>query len=258
MSSVTGHFVWYELLTSDPAAAAAFYTKVVGWTCADAAMPDGDYSLFSAGQTRIAGLMTLPPQAAANGAKVGWRGFIAAADVDATLARVKTAGGALYYGPEDIPGVGRFAVVTDPQGAPFTLFAPSPGSENPRPAPGAQGTIGWHELHAADGLAAFAFYADMFGWQKAEDIAMGPHGVYRTFATGSGPAVGATLTRFDPQRPPHWLYYFNVDDITAAQARVTQAGGTITVPPQQVPGGGWIVQGHDPQGAAFALFSPPA
>jgi predicted enzyme related to lactoylglutathione lyase len=257
MSSGTGHFVWYELLTSDPAAAADFCTKVVGWTCADAGMPGGQYSLFSVGQSRLAGLMIMPPQAAAAGAQIGWRGLIAVDDVDAYAERVKSAGGALYHGPEDIPTVGRIAVVADPQGAPFTLFAPTPVSENPRLAPGTQGTVGWHELHAADGEAASAFYTGLFGWTIVENMDMGAHGLYRIFSTGGAAPDGATLTRFDASVHPNWLYYVNVDDIQAAQARVKDAGGTVTVPPQQVPGGGWIIQGKDPQGAAFALFSPP-
>jgi predicted enzyme related to lactoylglutathione lyase len=202
--------------------------------------------------------MAMPPHAAASGAPIGWRGFIGVDDTDAYTDRVESAGGVLYYGPEDIPGVGRFAVVTDPQGAPFTLFTPAPGSPNPHLPPGTPGAIGWHELYAADGEAAFTFYKDLFGWQNVDNMDMGTHGIYRMFATGTGPAIGATLTRFDTSVRPHWLYYVNVDDITAAEARVKDAGGSVTVPPQQVPGGGWILQGRDPQGANFALFASPS
>ena len=134
MSDPTGRFVWHELMTPDPKAAEIFYSKVIGWTAADAGMPDGDYTLFSAGQAPVAGLMAVPPLAAANGAPAGWRGFIAVPNTDDAAAKLTAAGGTVHYGPEDIPKVGRFASVTDPQGAPFLLFTPSPRQRQPQPA----------------------------------------------------------------------------------------------------------------------------
>ena len=60
-----------------------------------------------------------------------------------------------------------------------------------------------------------------------------------------------------PQTPaPFWMTYFNVDAIDAAAARVKEAAGTILTGPMEVPGGRWIVQCLDPQGAAFAMLAP--
>jgi predicted enzyme related to lactoylglutathione lyase len=249
-----GHFIWYELMTNDPARTQAFYTEVAGWTAADAGMQDGDYTLFSADGTQIAGLMAMPAQSVAAGAHPGWRGYISVQDTDAASKRFSEAGGTLRFGPMDIPGVGRVASFTDKQGAPILLFTPEPGQQRTRPAPGALGTIGWHELYAADGPSAFDFYAGMFGWTAAEAIDMGPAGKYQIFAI-DGVGLGGIVTRFDPAQPPAWLYYINTDSIDAATGRVTEAGGRVVVGPQQVPGGSWIIHGLDPTGVTFAMSS---
>ena len=251
----TGTFIWHELMTPDAKAAEHFYTAVVGWRAADAGMPGGDYTILSAGDARVAGLMAMPPQAAANGAPPGWRGYISVPDTDAFVGKVTGAGGQLHYGPEDIPGVGRVASVTDPQGAPFLLFAPAPNSENPTPAPGTPGTIGWNELSAADHTKAFDFYAGIFGWTKSTAHNMGPLGIYQLFAINVTDA-GGMMNRMDPSSQPRWTYYFVVDAAGAAVDRIKSADGQVTHGPQPVPGGSWIVQAIDPQGVPFAVVAP--
>jgi uncharacterized protein len=254
-----GTFVWYELMTSDPAAATAFYTRVLGWTAADAGKPGMSYTLVSAGASHVGGIMAIPEGARAMGAGPAWDGYVAVADVDAALAKAVADGAKVYRAAEDIPGVGRFAVMGDPHGASFVLFRGTPGDAPPPPAPaGTPGHVGWHELHAGDGAAAFAFYAKQFGWEKREAIDMGPAGVYQLFGVaGSGSvSIGGMMTRTPETPRPHWLYYFNVEALDAAAERVKAAGGQIVFGPQEVPGGSWIVNGVDPQGAAFALVAP--
>lgn len=257
MPGFHGQFVWCELMTADAAAAAEFYCAVIGWNARDAGAPHVGYTILSAGETGVGGLMEMPQSVRDAGGQPGWIGYIGADDVDAAAARVKEAGGRIHRAAEDIPDVGRFAVVADPQGSVFTLFRPL-GGEAERPAAGnAPGRVGWHELHAADRESAFAFYAGLFGWTKTEAIDMGPMGIYQTFATGHGGAmVGGMMTKADPARRPGWLYYFNVDDIDAAAARATGAGGQVISGPHQVPGGGWIVHCTDAQGVAFAMTGP--
>jgi uncharacterized protein len=248
-------FVWYDAMTSDLKAAETFYTQVLGWAAKDAGMLDRRYTIVSAGMAMVGGLMPITAEAAAMGAKPCWTGYVGVPDVDAFAQRVKAEGGAVHRPPKDIPGVGRFAVVADPQGAVFILFKGNGQSDQTPAAPGAPGTIGWHELYANDGASAFAFYAKLFGWTKTEDLDMGAMGVYQMFATG-GPAVGGMMTK-PPEVPmPYWLYYFNVDAIDAAMARVTQQGGKVLMGPHEVPGGQWILQCQDPQGAMFALVAP--
>lgn len=255
MASSQGNFIWYELMTTDTKAAEAFYRGVVGWRAQDAGMKDMAYTILSADEAPIGGLLALPPEARDAGARPGWIGYVAVDDVDAYAARLTQAGGTVHRAPDDIPGVGRFAVVADPQGALFVLFKGSADQQPPQAAPDAPGHTGWHELHAGDRESAFAFYSSLFGWTKAEAIDMGPMGIYQIFATGSTP-IGGMMTKTDAVPNPFWLYYFNVDDINGAAARVKDKKGQILNGPQQVPGGNWIVQCTDPQGAMFALVGP--
>ncbi|MDQ6679129.1 MAG: VOC family protein [Acidobacteriota bacterium] len=249
-------FVWYEFHTSDAAAAETYYRSVLGWGARDAGMPNGRYTLVTVGETPIGGLLQKPADSFAAGAKPGWIGYIGVDDVDKFSKRVQQAGGFVHRGVEDVPGVGRFAVVADPQGAVFVLFQPPDGSQQPeRPIAGTPGSAAWHDLAAIDWQSAFAFYADMFGWSKSEAIDMGPNGVYQIFAAGSEP-IGGMMTRMDPAQSPGWLFYFNVDEIHAAIERVKRNGGTVVHGPSVVPGGQQIAHCLDPQGAIFGIVGP--
>ncbi|MEO8103031.1 MAG: VOC family protein [Betaproteobacteria bacterium] len=254
MSMKYGHFAWYDLMTSDTQAAANFYREVIDWETKDASVGDRPYSIFSMGPAAVGGLMPIPENACAAGAKPCWTGYLLVDDVDVYTERVRAAGGIVYRGPEDIPGMLRFSVVADSQGAAFVLFK---GTSNEPPvelAAGAHGSIGWRELHAGDGTAAFAFYSKLFGWTKDRALDMGALGVYQTFAC-DGVAAGGMMTRMPDTPAPFWLYYFNVDALDAAAARVLKAGGKVVMGAHQVPTGQWIVQCTDPQGASFAMVS---
>lgn len=253
MTDLASRFVWYELMTTDTASARLFYGSVVGWGTRDASMPQMAYTLFTTGERPVAGLMDLPEQARRMGAPSSWIGYISVADVDQAAARVKSLGGQEFVPPTDIPEVGRFAVVADPQQAGFVLFRPLPGQTPPEdPAPGTPGHIGWHELYAVDWQKAFDFYSTMFGWQKGDPFDMGEMGIYQLFTAG-GPPIGGMFNKPRSMPTPFWLFYFNVDDIDAAVSRTEGGGGKLLNGPMQVPGGDWIVQCKDPQGAMFAL-----
>ena len=243
-----GDFVWYELCTPDSAGAAEFYARVVGWNAAKSGVPGIDYTLLQLGDRPVAGIMTLPPEEMPP--RPVWCGYVAAADVDAKAAEIVSAGGVVHKPPQDIPAIGRFAVVGDPQGAVFMLFK-GEGEPPPPLAMMQSGSIGWHELHASDWEQAWSFYAQTFGWTKDTAHDMGPMGTYQIF-TANGRPCGGMVT--DPRSPhPYWLYYFVVDDIDAGVERVQAGGGTLLFGPQEVPGGAWVVNAQDPQGGIFAL-----
>lgn len=256
MSGYQGKFVWYDLMTTDPEAAERFYRAVLGWQAADSGVPDRSYTILSIKETPVGGLMAIPAEACAAGAKPSWTGYVAVNDVDGVAGRITKAGGTTHHGPEDIPGVGRFAVMADPQGAAFALFKPKIDEARAPVPSGTPGHVGWHELHAEAWQDAFAFYSELFGWTKAQAVDMGPMGTYQLFATGGSMAVGGMVNRSQAQMRGGWLYYFNVENIDAAVARVTQAEGQVLLTPQQVPGGAWIAQCLDPQQAMFALVGP--
>ena len=246
----SGAFVWYDLATTDPKAAAAFYGSVVGWSAEE--VPAMHYTLLKVGETRAAGMMAMPPHLREAGVPPHWSGYISVADVDADVARVEQAGGALKHGPDDIPGVGRFAVVADPHGAIFYLFHAQ--SEGPLPGMMSPGHVGWHELRAREHGAAFGFYSDLFGWSRGTAMDMGPMGTYQVFGYDGADRGGIMNAPGDMH--PSWLFYFVVEGLDAALDRVEAAGGTVLHGPQEVPGGAWILMGRDPQGAQFALVSP--
>jgi uncharacterized protein len=255
MATSQGKFVWYDLMTTDMEAAEAFYSDVVGWEAKDAGMTTSRYTIFSVGGRPVAGLMTIPDEVRAKGGRPAWMGYIGVDDVDRAAEEVAQKGGAVHQPATDIPGVGRFAVVADPQGAFFYLFKPYGGEQGEEPAMGAPGHVGWRELMTSDLDAAFAFYATQFGFTKTEAMDMGPMGIYQLFATGGSEAVGGMMKR-PPEVPmSFWMFYFNVDGLDAAMERVKGKGGQVLNGPMEVPGGAWIAQCSDPQGAMFALLS---
>ena len=255
MAKFHGRFAWYELMTTDTEAAKAFYGKVLGWGAQGTPNAEMAYTLFTQGQTPVAGLMTLPEKAKTMGAPPSWIGYVGVDDVDATTEQVTRLGGAIHVPPMDIADIGRFAIAADPQGAAFAVIKWLKPGPDQQPEPNTPGRAGWHELMAVDWAQAFAFYSELFGWQKGEAVNMGEMGTYQLFAIDGQP-IGGMFNK-PPMLPvPFWLYYFNVAGIDAATERVTAAGGHILNGPMEVPGGAWIVQCADPQRAMVALVGP--
>ncbi len=253
-AQVQGKFFWYDLMTTDTKAAQKFYGDVIGWGAQDSGTPGVDYTLFTVDGQGVAGLMPIPEDARKTGARPSWMGYIAVDDVDEAATRLQQKGGKVHRPPTDVPGVIRFSVVSDPQGAGFIIAKGLVHDAPPELPVGTPGTVGWRELYAADWKPAFAFYEKMFGWTKADAIDMGPMGTYQLFATGNVP-VGGMMTKPDMIPVPYWGYYFNVPAIDSAAARVGANGGKVVNGPIQVPGGQWIVQCVDPQGAMFAVVA---
>lgn len=248
-------FVWYELMTGGPTAAIDFYTQVVGWRAQDSGMPDMRYTLMMVGDAPVAGVAGMPAELQAMRLPPLWSGYVAVDDVDTMAARVLTAGGKVIRPAADIPGVGRFAVVADPQNASFMLFKPMPPEGGVvLPPAEAPGTIGWAELRAVDGAAVFDFYASLFGWTRGEGMDMGPMGTYQIFEI-DGVGCGAIMTKTPDQLAPAWRFYARVAGIDAALERIRRLGGTVTMGPDPVPGDLWVANARDPQGAVFALMS---
>jgi predicted enzyme related to lactoylglutathione lyase len=256
MPEPKGTFGWYELMTTDTAAAEAFYTSVVGWTSTNVGTPEMPYTTFNARGVGMAGMLTIPADAAAMGACPSWIGYIHVDDVDAYVTQVVDAGGSVVKPATDVPGMLRFAVMQDAEGVHFVLFTSNPAMTSPadRPVPPEIGTISWHELCAVDGAAAFEWYSKLFGWTKGADMDMGPMGLYQMFNVG-GQDIGGIMTKPASVPAPFWTYYFQVDGCAASIERLTKGGGKVINGPHQVPGGMWIVQAIDPQGAMFALVS---
>ena len=251
-AEIRGRFVWHELMTTDTDAASDFYSHVVPWKTEDSGMPS--YSLWMSGKYRTGGLMALPEDASAT--PPHWIIYIGTPDVDGTVEAAEKLGGKVLKPASDIPNVGRFAVLADPQGAAFAVFTPAPGSDDGMPPGGNVGDFTWHELATTDPGAAWDFYSELFGWTKGAGYDMGDMGVYQLVSHG-GQDVGGVYKVHDNSTPPSWLSYARVADAAKAASAAKSAGGRILNGPMEVPGGSWIVQMLDPQGGAFAVVEAP-
>jgi predicted enzyme related to lactoylglutathione lyase len=250
MVECPGRFAWYELMTTNMAAAATFYASVVGWGAQDASTPDLAYTLFTAGSATVGGLMQLPEDAQKMGATPRWMGYVGVNDVDAAADRIKRLGGAVYVPPTN-SNIGRISVIADPQTATLALVEGLKAAQQQSTELDEPGRVGWHELLAGDWERAFAFYGELFGWQRT-DAEPGPSGAYLLFSDGAQ-TIGGMFTKRPVEPVPYWLYYFNIGDIDAAAERVKRGGGRIFEGPFEVPGASWIVRCEDPHGAIFAL-----
>ena len=196
MESNAGRFVWYELMTTDTAAATAFYKDVVGWTTqvfgegGASNMPP--YTMWVASQGPLGGVFPLPDKAKAMGAPPHWMAHVEVANVDETVARAKGLGAQVYVEPNDIPTVGRFAVIADPQGASISVFKPA-SAMAPHDTMKA-GEFNWNELVTTDHKAALAFYSELFGWEKTSSFDMGAMGEYLMFGQ-KGKTYGGMMTK---------------------------------------------------------------
>ena len=258
MSAAKGRFVWYDVATTDVEASKAFYTEVIGWNTRQWGGPE-EYTMMCVGERPIGGFMTLPEEDKQMGAPPHWIAYTAVPDVAATAAQAERLGGRILKGATEIPEVGSFAVLADPQGAVFAVFAVfATRDEMPTPAGGpVPGDFTWHELNTTDYEAAWSFYSALFGWQPTQAMDMGEEhgGTYFMYnCPGDEASMGGMSNIAKAMNvPPHWLYYVSVDDIDAALARITARGGQVLNGPMEVPGGDKVAQCMDPQGVAFAI-----
>ena len=246
-STSKGLFVWYEHLTRDVQAAIAFYGEVAGWKT----QPFGDdYTMWVGSQGPLGGVMKLPDELARQGVPPHWMAHVQVDDVDATAKLATKLGGKVCKEPTDIPTIGRFSVLADPQGVPISVFKPSAPMALHDPA--SDGEFCWNELLTSDSTAAFRFHSELFGWKVLQDMDMGPMGTYRIYGVGEKRLGGMMAIPKGAPMPPMWVFYLSTSDLEAAIRRATGKGGKVMNGPMDVPGGR-IAQLVDAQGAGFAL-----
>ena len=227
---------WVEALEPDARAGAAFYGAVFGWDAAGPGpMPGGGaYFVARLHGDDVAGIASLPPGGIAEPA---WTTYVAVADLEAAVQRVRDAGGALVVAPIDAPPAGRLAIVASPAGATLGLWQ---GAQRR----GAQrinepGAWAMSALRTRDLGAAVPFYQRAFGWNAQPFDADGARAVLFRLPgyVGGTPqqpvprdvvAVALEDARVDAD---HWSVDFWIDDVDAAVSRAWQSGGTIVAPP---------------------------
>lgn len=249
-----GCFVWFDLMTTEPQAAVDFYTGLIGWQTQSWEGGETPYTMWTNGERPLGGVMELPEEIKRAGVKPHWLAYVSVPDVDGAAASSSQLGGKVLHPPTDIPTVGRFALIADPQGASIAIFTPA--SEMPGAgAPPAAGDFSWHELATSDQDAAFDFYVELFGWQKLQAMDMGPAGIYQLFGRDEVPLGGIFTKPPAMDTPAMWLYYVKVEDLDATVKQVEELGGKVINGPMEVPEGDRIAQCFDAQGAIFALHS---
>lgn len=258
MTNPTGTPIWFEYLAGDLDAATRFYADVVGWTVADGGMgevsgmtylvataPDGD---------AVAGMMAHPDP----GASPTWLVYFGVEDVDAAVQAMTGAGAAVQMPPTTMEGVGRMAMLADPQGAPFYVMRGASEEDSRAFLDHRQGDVTghgvWVELAAPDDKAAIAFYTAQLGLTQAGAMPMGPLGDY-SFIQAGDTGIGAIMPVVMGARPG-WKVYFGTDDIDAAVRRIQAAGGKVLQGPDEIPGGVYSVDAEDHAGARFGFSGP--
>ncbi|MEO6299601.1 MAG: VOC family protein [Paracoccaceae bacterium] len=242
---------WYELATSDLTAAQAFYAATLGWTVVDSGMPGMDYRLAQIDGSMIAGMMQSQaeqPQA--------WTIYFAVDDCDKTFAQATELGATGLTQPADIPNTGRFALLTDPEGAKFGILQPLPmdgqgGAFNQSKT----GFGNWNELLATDPAGALDFYRQLFGWTLSRSVEMGPDMTYHIIAW-NGTDIGGVFAPMQGMGGSRWRPYFGIRSATTAATEVPKSGGKVLRGPDEVPGGALTLQILDPQGIELALVGP--
>lgn len=267
MANPPGSFIWYELMTTDPDGAAAFYGAVVGWSItgpsgsenSDAAKGGVDYRHITRSDGGSnGGVLALTREMCDGGAHPVWLGYLYVEDVDAAVKAIEADGGRSVMPAFDID-VGRIAMVMDPQGLPFYVMKPIPpaGVDNATSDVydrWADQHVSWNELYTPDLDGAKGFYAKHFNFEFNQSMPMGPMGDY-CFIDHGGETIGAMMQK--PEQVPMglWNFYIRVPKLDTAIEAVKAGGGQVLNGPMEVPGGEWIINGIDPQGAPFSLVA---
>ena len=261
---MAGTPIWYELMTPDPGAVAPFYHAVLGWEIPARGnpMPNGsEYrQIARADGSSAGGVLTLTEAMQQGGASPGWMTYFHVDDVDAAVAKAQSLGGSVHMPAMTMEGVGRMAMIADPQGAPFYLMDPTPPPDQPDAQSDAfdmtrPGHCWWNELETTDEPAATEFYTALFGWTAQDSMPMGEHGEYR-FIEAGGQQLGAINPWMPEHMPVSWLPYFGVVEIEAARDAVQANGGTVRGDIHEVPGGSFVFMASDPAGAPVAFVGP--
>ena len=243
-----GTFSWTDLSTTDQDAAKEFYGRLLGWDYNDSDIGDGAvHSMALIDGKEVAAIS--PMQQAMEGHPPYWTAYITVENADATAEKAASLGGTVLAPPFDVFTAGRMAVIQDPQKAAFAVWQPI---ENI----GAQlvndpGSLTMTQLNTSDPEAAGSFYRDLFGWE-IEQFATEPMAYWSISNDGRLNAGMMNLPEGSPA-PPHWLVYFTTTSVDDAAKTIQESGGTVMVPPMDVPSGRLLVA-MDPQGGAFALF----
>jgi predicted enzyme related to lactoylglutathione lyase len=237
---------WVDIGSTDLETTHAFYTALFGWERQDAGPVEetGGYGFYTKGGKLVAGYG--PAQAPG----VWWSTYISVDDAEAVVGKVELNGGVTLMAPMQVMEAGTMAVFNDPTGAAFSIW--QPGQHKGAQLVNEPGAFSWSELMTRDLTAAVAFYMAVFGWTEEN----GPESPYKELAVDGNVVAGAQAIGDDmpAEVPAHWNVYFGCTDVDATAARVAELGGTVRVPPFDIPDVGRIAVVGGPHHEGFSLF----
>ncbi len=225
-----GKFVWYDLLTSEPDSVRRFYSELFGWQFESGEGGSARYTVITRKGTPIAGVVQMDRGEVS---KARWLSYLSVADVDSAVDYVRDTGGLVYAEPGDLPNRGRYAVVSDPQGAVLAFLRSSGGDPLGRDTPDYPFEPGdwlWTELWTHDIDAAREFYKSLAGYDY-QTIDFGDGNDYYVMKNGEQLYSGILELPW-PEVEPNWLPYVVVEDLEMTIRRTEALGGRVLVAPQ--------------------------
>ncbi len=244
-SYLPGTPCWVDLGSPDKQASSTFYSGLFGWVAEMDPRPEaGGYGMFKLGGKNVAGL---GPQTNPDGPPY-WTVYVSVDDIDDTLDKATAAGGTVIVGPMDVFDAGRMGVMRDAVGSFVSVW--QPGAHIGAQLVNQTGTFGWNELATSDLATARDFYQAVFGWGLDATASSASAAIF----TVDGRMVCGAHVAGEGEFPA-WSVWFGVDDCDASAAQVTDLGGSILMPPNEMSfGRGSVVA--DPQGAVFGIGAP--
>jgi uncharacterized protein len=252
---IGGQMVWHDLLTTDVDVALAFYTRLFGWTCKYVDRGRGTpYMVFRSGDGDVGGVIAVE---AAPDVRSRWRPYVGVANLMLALDLAEETGGRAAQPPVTHPLGGRSALVLDPGGAEIAVLEQHRPSAAVRGFAARTGHFCWHELRSPAPSSACPFYRALAGW-GVTSWDLGELGTHWVFRKGDRDIAGMVHTGGEsgaPPAPARWVPYIQVVSVEDTAVLVEDLGGSVVLPPGDVPDRGRIAVVRDPAGAEFAIFA---
>lgn len=246
---------WFDVISPDVPATAEFYCGLFGWTAQDTGPERDHYTLLLQQGAHVAGIAAAVTVEGDLKPAI-WVPYFASADCKETVDTAVEAGGAVIIGPTNTGGTAAFAILIDPDGAPYGVSQPitDPGTERFR-------TLNnpcWVQYAAASKpVDAMAHYVQVFGWHIADaDWDSDPEGPGQLLSVSGVGQFGAAALA-GPGSAPFWSVAIHVADTDATVSRALELGGTVVQKPRDTQESARMGVLCDPAGASFVIMSFP-
>ncbi len=255
-SVLPGKIVYAQLTTPDLAQAKTFYGSLLGWTFRDVRVSRGHYAQAMAGGHNVAGFVEQPlPSGDRPRHEPVWLPFISTADTDALARAAQGWGGKILFSPKDIPGLGREAIIADPQGGIFVAIRSASGDPADTDTPTVQGEWIWSALLTGIPANAAGFYQKLFSYQvEGGQDESGESRYVLESQNYDRATVNPLPPRLPASAPARWMNFVQVDSVGAVAEKVSQLGGRVLVEPHLDRNDSMIAIVADPAGAVFGIM----